>query len=376
MHQDMITIMSGMTPAEFISALNSNFTELATAWGVNQTSEAKSFDTFTVNNATPANISKNIRSLRVVYGQNASSYITEINGGFAGTEKRFQDDFSGNIIPSMTVYGEPTALVSDDGNQIDLWFTGTVLGVSNIYYSYSTDGKTYATPVKTDIPNGYMRGGIMKVGNTYYHYANGNLDTTIHCFSSTDKTHYTDLGEVIGLGGAGVWDSKNLGNTFAWKEGESYFLFYDGLKLGEYWKTGMATAFAPEGPWTKYENNPLFSGTNRDVEGAEMFRVSNEIIKHNGRYYIYINSGVSGDQGPFYDIKRFYSSDLHTWVDEGNILNVLHLEAGYISYADVAFVQFKGKSYMFNNPSNQVNAGYLDVAIDNRPLSELLALYP
>ena len=107
-----------------------------------------------------------------------------------------------------------------------------------------------------------------------------------------------------------------------------------------------------------------------------MLRVNNEIIKHDGKYYIYINSGVSGSSGPFYDIKRFYSTDLQTWVSEGNILNVLHIEAGYISYADVAFVQFKGKSYMFNNPSNQVDAAYIDVGIDNRTLAEMLVLYP
>lgn len=296
--------------------------------------------------------------------------------------QRFQDNFLGNIIPSMNAIGEPTVLISDDGEQIDLWFTGTVGGVSNIYYSYSSDGATFAVPVKTDVTDDYMRSGIMKEGSNYYLFANGKiggaLDQTIHLFTSTDKIHFTDQGEMIGIGTHNVWDHMALGNTFVWKENNTYYLFYDGLKegVGEYWKTGLATASTITGPWTKYASNPIFGSDSRDIEGAEIFRVNNEIIKHNGLYYAYMAYGDGGHTGGFYYVERLHSSDLHTWVSDGLVTDFFHKVGGYLSYADAAYCQYKGKSYVFMNPSNQVDAAYLDMGIDNRLLIAMLALTP
>lgn len=290
----------------------------------------------------------------------------------------FKDTFTGNIIPSMTAVGEPAVLISDDGNQIDLWFTGTVGGVSNVYYCYSTDGLSYSVPQKTNIPDNYKRTGILKENGIYYHFANINGDTSIHLFTSTDKINYTDQGEKIGIGGVGEWDHAGLGNTFVWKDEDGlYKMFYDGVAaIGGYWKTGIATATSLLGPWTKYANNPVLSKTDRDVEGVEMFRKNGKVLKHNGNYVAFQAYGYGDLTGAFYQVEVLHSADLHTWVSDGLISSMYHYVTGYQSYADAAYCEFKGKSYIFMNPSNQVDSAYIDVGVDNRPLIGLLGLQP
>ena len=104
----MTTDFTGMSPAQYITALNNNFAELATNWGVNQTSEAKSFDVLITSNATPSILNKNFRGGRINYGVKSSAYLSALNLGFLSSVKRFQDDFAGDIIPSLSAYGEPS----------------------------------------------------------------------------------------------------------------------------------------------------------------------------------------------------------------------------------------------------------------------------
>jgi hypothetical protein len=362
----MTNIVPGMTPVQYITAMNDNATLLATAWGVN----ADSFLTLTTSNASPSNINYNLRGNVVAYGQKASTYLSGLNLAFASIVHRFQDNLLENIMSPLTAYGEGSALVSDDGNQIDIWFTATITGVTNIYYSYSTDGLTFAAPTKTNIPDGYIRNHVHKVGATYYHYANHG-DTTIHLFTSTDKVNYTDQGEVIGLGGVGAWDHLHLGNPFVWNEGGSWFMLYE-AEAASGWKIGLATASAPEGPWTKYGSNPVITGV-EGIGNPEMPRVNNVVIKNGGNYVVYCHYG---DTFLTSTLVRLYSADLHTWVNESALLDSRRIHGNSMTYGDQCLVQFKGKSYLMWSPSNQVNASHVDIGVDNRPLAELLALYP
>jgi uncharacterized protein (TIGR02145 family) len=288
---------------------------------------------------------------------------------------RFADNFLENICGAWSVsYGEPTALVSSDGNQIDLWFYGTVGANTCIHYTYSIDGLTFAEPVPTNIPTGYLRNHAILFKGVYYHYASQS-DNTIHLFTGTDKIHYVDQGVVLSKGAAGTWDDAGVSNTFVWQEndGANWFMFYDGYDGAIPFRQGLATASAPEGPWTKYASNPIFPGY-LDCDGNfEMPRVNNEVIKHNGLYYVYYMHGNFTNGA---NINRAYSSDLHTWVDEGEIFDVRKIHGLGLSYGDQCMVQFKGKSYMFDNVSDQSSIAHIDCAIDNRPLIAMLALTP
>lgn len=286
---------------------------------------------------------------------------------------KFSDNLLEDIASSLTAYGEPTALVSDDGNQIDLWFMALVTGVVNIYYSYSTDGLTFSVPTITNVPAGYKRHHILKSGSTYYLYAVTG-DTSMHLFTGTNKTTFTDQGEVLTVGAAGAWDSEYIANMFVWKEDSNWYMLYDGHKNGVTpWKQGLATASAASGPWTKYASNPVFAGVLDCDANIEIPRVNNEIIKHNGKYYAYYMAGNTDING---HVSRAYSTDLHTWTLEGPISTNRKIHTSTWSYGDECLVQFQGKSYLFWSASNQVDTSHIDVGVDNRPLVGLLALNP
>lgn len=323
----MITIQDGMTSAAFFAALAANNTELRTNWSVNSTS----FDAV-INGTTGVqakiNFEHNFRTSGLSIGS-AIGLKNFLNNGFALTVHRFQDNSLENILSPETSYGEPTALVSDDGSQIDLWCFLT----NRIYYTYSTDGLTFAAPSATNITVGYMRNHILKVGNIYYHYAVLN-DDSMHLFTSTDKINFTDQGEVLHHGGVGDFDSKSIANMFVWKEGINWYMLYEAMNTVDnlFWTIGLATASAPEGPWTKYASNPVITSVIQGAGNPEIPRVNNEIIKHNGLYYVYFHQG----DGLTAHIRRAYSSDLHTWTQEGIILDDRNIhDLGGVFYTNV-----------------------------------------
>lgn len=270
-----------------------------------------------------------------------------------------------------TPYGEPTALLSDDGGQIDLWFSYN----NHPTYGFSS-GTIFSGFTETNIASGYNRPHIVKDGSTYYLYAAGSSDTTIHLFTGTDKINFTDQGQVLGHGSGSDWDATYVANTFVWKEGSSWYMLYEGNITGDSWKIGLATANNPAGTWTKYGSNPVFS-PGFAIGNPELPRVGSVVTKSYGRYYMYYHGALlDGTPG------RAYSIDLHTWTDEGQISGIRydHLpkwngSSGW-SYGDQCLVQFKGKTYIFWSPSNQVDSSHLDGSIDNRTELELLAVPP
>lgn len=296
------------------------------------------------------------------------SKIVDSSGNFlkapGSTTYPFQNgnlyDIAGAVGSS---YGEPTALSSDDGTQIDIWCSY----LDHSMYFYSTNGSTFAGFTDTVGLTGYLRQHILKVGSTYYFYATGG-DTSIHLFTSTNKINFTDQGQVLGLGSAGAWDDTNLGNMFVWVEnGNEWYMLYEANHSK--WQIGLATASAPEGSWTKYGSNPVITGTVANGAGnPELPRLGSTVLKSYGKYYCYYHSqGASGG-----DIYRAYSTDLHTWTVEGVIDGVRRDHSLLWTYGDHCLVQFNGHTYLFWTPSNQVDSAHIDGAIDNRPESQLL----
>jgi hypothetical protein len=359
----MTTLPEGMTPTQFITALNNNNADLVTNWGVN----ADSFGTVTAGMTSAqitAALNYNLRLKSLGIGVHGIGGI--LNNGYSANVKRFNDNIIHNILSPEALYGESTCLVSDDGNQIDLWAFVT----NRIYYSYSTGGLVFSAPVATDIPTMYLRQHILKYSGTYYHYAN-HADNTIHLFTGTDKIHYTDIGEVLPLGTAGQWDDAQIANMFVWHEGANWYMLYEADRSTGGWKIGLATASDPAGPWTKYASNPVLTvPITYGCGNPELPRVNNEVIKYNGNYYCYFHVDSIGL------INRAYSPDLINWTVEGKVLDIFPRHVGIVSYGDHSMTQFKGKSYLFWGPSNQVDAAHIDCGIDNRDLATMISLAP
>lgn len=98
---------------------------------------------------------------------------------------------------------------------------------------------------------------------------------------------------VIDVGPVGSWESKHVACAAVVKEGESdFYLWYSGYTEGGKWSVGLATANGPLGPWTKYDRNPIiedfgYIGAVVKVDGKYCMYVEHPI------------GSTSFDQGPF-----------------------------------------------------------------------------
>lgn len=122
----MTIIVPGMTPTDFIAALNANAVELVTTFDL----DVNPFLTLTISNATPVNISYNLRVSTVSYGQKGNSYIDTLNSfgqgdAFALTvsDKAWVTKPSGYaMLPSFyaypTIYNNTLYAVKNDGSRL------------------------------------------------------------------------------------------------------------------------------------------------------------------------------------------------------------------------------------------------------------------
>lgn len=277
-------------------------------------------------------------------------------------DSRFADGFKEEIFsPLAHPYGEPTVITTPD--QIDIWFGGP----TGYMYSSSTDGINYTTPVSTDIPSGMFRGHIFQIGSIYYMYVTGNTDMTVYLYTSTDKIHFTPQGQVLTISTGNQWDASHIGNTFVWVEGTTWYMLYEAYGPSSTWQIGLATS--NDGlNWVRDSKNPVLS-----VLGAgnpELARLGSTILKYNGKYYMYYHVQP--------DVYRANSTDLHKWFLEGKIDGNQHTPTynNINNYGDATLGEFKGKTYLWYGPTNQVNDALINVAVDNRSFSTMLSLTP
>ncbi len=100
---------------------------------------------------------------------------------------------------------------------------------------------------------------------------------------------------IIDLGPEGSWEEECVACVAVLKEkADKYYMWYTGLKKGEFPKCniGLATASSPLGPWKKYESNPIledFGYLGGVVKIGDKYHMYNE----------YPIGASSPDQGPF-----------------------------------------------------------------------------
>ena len=93
-------------------------------------------------------------------------------------------------------------------------------------------------------------------------------------------------------GRKGSWEDKHVASAFVLKEKPGKFvLWYSGAGQSTSWSIGIATASKPEGPWHKYERNPIIPN----------FGYVGGVVKLNGTYYLYTEHPIGStapDYGP------------------------------------------------------------------------------
>jgi hypothetical protein len=107
-------------------------------------------------------------------------------------------------------------------------------------------------------------------------------------------TKYGDK-PILELGPPGSWDDAGVACASILKEGPGkYFMWYCGIGTSgsdRKWSTGLAVAARPEGPWKKYEQNPVIKD----------FGYVGNVFKWKGKYYLYSEYPIGStapDYGP------------------------------------------------------------------------------
>ncbi|GEM_PF-2289437 len=177
-------------------------------------------------------------------------------------------------------------------------------------YASSTDGinwtKHSANPVHSQ--NWTEDVVVVKDGNTYYLYAEneytGDGDgALIDLYTSTDRINWARYGTVLRPSGSG-WEAGDVGTPTVWKEGNTWYMLYEGLGAGFAGQVGLATSSDGKN-WTRYANNPVLSHANASRDIA-----IDSIIKINGVYYAY---GHYDSGGHDWVGGLFTSTNLTSW---------------------------------------------------------------
>ena len=139
-------------------------------------------------------------------------------------------------------------------------------------------------------------GSIFIDNETYYLYYH-RYDKGYRIGMASAPTPYgpwtkSSLVPILTTGVEGEWDDCHVAAPKVMRIGDTYYMFYCGMRTGEYpkWGTGLATASALGGPWTKYPDNPLLDD----------FGYLGGVIQIGGTYFMYSAYPLDAttDQGP------------------------------------------------------------------------------
>ena len=87
-----------------------------------------------------------------------------------------------------------------------------------------------------------------------------------------------DKNPILKVGPKDAWDSVHVACAFVLKEKtDQYSMWYSGYGKSQKWGIGLATASHPLGPWTKHAENPIM----------DHFGYVGGVVKHQGQYYLY-----------------------------------------------------------------------------------------
>ena len=235
-----------------------------------------------------------------------------------------------SVIPSFSHGSGPaiTPVSTDDDHGSDNIYAPDIVRVSDalcllyygaqdaeghdqIFVATSTDCHNWAPwPDRAD-PEPVLANGssnhindpsVVVVGGTWFMYytdAATGIDDRIHLATSSNGFNWTARGEVLGVGGAGSWESLKVGRPSVLHHDGTFWLYYDGQD-GTARHVGLATS--PDGrSFTRHAANPLLLNAGAmDVERI-------------GETWVLVHESQSGSYAAT-------SADGLSWCDQGLIL--------------------------------------------------------
>lgn len=164
---------------------------------------------------------------------------------------------------------------------------------------------------------------IIRVGDKYYIYytkvygqSPGYWGTIWAAVSEDEGFNWTELGEVLGKGDSGQWDSQAVFTPNIIEENGTYYLYYTGVQptptsttgefennsVNDYTAIGVAKATTPEGPFVRCSNHPVLTVSNSHDQ-FDSYRVDDAVLlKKDGLFRLYYKGRKydDGENGPLH----------------------------------------------------------------------------
>lgn len=170
---------------------------------------------------------------------------------------------------------------------------------TTVQFEYSAArGLGYEPGITRRDPSCIIRvGGLFQVWYTKTPYGPSGYDATVWHAVSEDSIHWEERGEALTRGADGEWDEQSVFTPNILVADGGYFLFYTSVEkpYSEEALTAIGVAYAssPDGPWTKYEENPVLR---TGPEGSwDSHRVDDAcLIVRDGLFWLYYKGREMG----------------------------------------------------------------------------------
>jgi len=145
---------------------------------------------------------------------------------------------------------------------------------------------------------------VIRVGSTYYVWytktdrAAHGYDATVWFATSKDGVQWTEQGEALARGGEGQWDSQSVFTPGILAAKGKYYLFYTAVKKPffnrkEVTAIGIALGETPDGPWKRFEGNPVLKTA--PPPAWDSHRVDDScLVLRDGKYWLYYKGRQMG----------------------------------------------------------------------------------
>jgi len=199
-----------------------------------------------------------------------------------------------------------------ENGQYKLWYTGydgTKDGLRMLGYATSPDGVKWTRHPKNPIYKEHWVEDMMVVkdGGKYYMFAEGK-DDLAQLLESDDGIAWQRVGQLdVRLKNGDKIPPGPYGTPTAWKENDTWYLFYERNDLGVWLATSKDMQV-----WRNVRDEPVLKpgpgAYDRDLIAL------NQVIKHQGRYYAYYHgSAKAGPNAKLWSTAIATSTDLLNW---------------------------------------------------------------
>lgn len=395
-----VVVTPNMTPKAFYDAVNAKMEDFAS---VNKTYKESFFYvlirdfTYTWENVLSI-VSKNLRQdigdvntpMNIVC-ENVNKALTERVYRFYDAKPLSSAERDASLNTGLNK-GEPSAIISDDGGTMYLYANGKRISTNDgVKWSSASD------IVKSD--GGHtLHEGINYIDGVYYLVApRQNFGGELVLYTSTDGLNFTYKGKLFNEGAIldGSNPAKSWGNPYIVKNyGDGkFYLYIETQEPGLSWRIHLVifddftteNADGTIGARTIYKNNPViqnpYSALSKNAQSAgnpDFFKgMDNRPVKVGNKYYMVFHSTHLAIAHLF----RASSYDLIHWDIDGIMWDNRDKPSGgdkTSGNADHCIIEFKGRTYLFYSwdINNHDTTNYLKYTIDDRPMRELLKLFP